>query len=38
MENGIQWIDSTIMGMGRGAGNAATEYFIIEYKNFIKKN
>ena len=37
MEQGIQWIDSTIMGMGRGAGNAATEYFIIEYKKFYKK-
>jgi 4-hydroxy 2-oxovalerate aldolase len=37
MEQGVQWIDSTIMGMGRGAGNAATEYFIIEYKKFYKK-
>ena len=37
MEQGIQWIDSTILGMGRGAGNAATEQFIIEYKNFFKK-
>jgi 4-hydroxy 2-oxovalerate aldolase len=37
MEQGIQWIDSTILGMGRGAGNAATEHFIIEYKKFFKK-
>ena len=33
----IEWIDSTIMGMGRGAGNAATEYFLIEYKKYFKK-
>ena len=34
----IQWIDSTIMGMGRGAGNAQTEYFLIEYRRHLKKN
>ncbi len=34
---GVKWIDSTIMGMGRGAGNAQTEYFIIEYNNFLKR-
>jgi 4-hydroxy 2-oxovalerate aldolase len=33
----IQWIDSTIMGMGRGAGNAQTEYFLIEYRKYFKK-
>ena len=37
LNEGIQWIDSTIMGMGRGAGNASTEHFIIEYKKFYKK-
>ena len=37
LDEGIQWIDSTIMGMGRGAGNAFTEHFIIEYNKFYKK-
>ena len=25
IDNGAKWIDSTIMGMGRGAGNVSTE-------------
>lgn len=29
-ENGIKWIDSTVMGMGRGAGNIKTEYILVE--------
>ena len=29
-ENGINWIDSTICGMGRGAGNVTTENLLIE--------
>ena len=30
LENGVNYLDSTIMGMGRGAGNAPTEYLILE--------
>ena len=28
--DGITWVDGTIMGMGRGAGNVKTEYLAIE--------
>ncbi len=34
MDLGVQWIDSTITGMGRGPGNSETEYLLIEMKNF----
>ena len=30
IENGITWIDSTMLGMGRGAGNAQTEHLLLE--------
>jgi 4-hydroxy 2-oxovalerate aldolase len=30
IELGVDWIDSTIMGMGRGAGNTATETLLCE--------
>jgi 4-hydroxy 2-oxovalerate aldolase len=30
IENGVGWIDSTILGMGRGAGNAQTENLLLE--------
>ncbi len=30
---GIDWIDSTILGMGRGSGNVSTESLILEMKN-----
>tara|TARA_Y100000588_G_C14279772_1_gene936338 strand:+ start:172 stop:1800 length:1629 start_codon:yes stop_codon:yes gene_type:complete len=30
IDNGITWIDSTILGMGRGPGNARTEYVLLE--------
>jgi len=30
MDAGITWLDSTIFGMGRGAGNANTEYLLVE--------
>ena len=30
IDNGVTWIDSTILGMGRGAGNAQTEYLLLE--------
>jgi 4-hydroxy 2-oxovalerate aldolase len=29
-EEGVQWIDSTVTGMGRGPGNAQTEHLAIE--------
>ena len=29
-ENGVNWCDSTITGMGRGAGNASTESLVME--------
>jgi len=34
---GAEWIDSTVLGMGRGAGNAQTENLIIELQNLSKK-
>ncbi len=37
MELGVQWIDSTVTGMGRGPGNSETEYLLIEMKNFSKQ-
>lgn len=30
IQNGVSWIDSTVTGMGRGAGNVQTEYLAIE--------
>ena len=30
INNGVTWIDSTILGMGRGAGNAQTENLLLE--------
>ncbi|MEH7495487.1 aldolase catalytic domain-containing protein, partial [Neobacillus niacini] len=30
VEEGVTWIDSTVTGMGRGPGNAKTEYLAIE--------
>ncbi len=30
INDGVSWVDSTITGMGRGAGNVQTEYLIIE--------
>lgn len=30
IEEGVTWIDSTVTGMGRGPGNAQTEYMLIE--------
>lgn len=30
MDNGVDWIDSTVTGMGRGAGNLATEELLIQ--------
>jgi 4-hydroxy 2-oxovalerate aldolase len=30
LSNGITWIDSTVLGMGRGAGNTPTEHLLVE--------
>jgi 4-hydroxy 2-oxovalerate aldolase len=29
VKNGVTWVDSTVTGMGRGPGNAQTEYIIL---------
>ncbi len=34
IEQGIVWIDSTILGMGRGAGNAQTESLLLELEKY----
>ena len=36
LDLGVTWLDSTITGMGRGPGNAQTEYLLIEMQQ-IKK-
>jgi 4-hydroxy 2-oxovalerate aldolase len=33
IEEGVTWVDSTVTGMGRGPGNAQTEYLTIEIEN-----
>lgn len=33
IKNGVSWVDSTVTGMGRGAGNAKTELLAIEISN-----
>lgn len=33
---GCEWLDSTVTGMGRGAGNTQTEYLVLD-KNFYSK-
>jgi len=30
LDNGVTWLDATVTGMGRGPGNAKTEYLAIE--------
>ena len=30
VKNGIDWCDATVRGMGRGAGNTATESLLLE--------
>lgn len=37
IENGVNWVDSTVTGMGRGAGNAKTEYLAIELASIRRK-
>lgn len=33
VENGVTWIDGTVTGMGRGPGNAKTEYLALELEH-----
>ena len=33
INNSVEWIDSTVTGMGRGPGNTKTEYAVLEFKN-----
>jgi 4-hydroxy 2-oxovalerate aldolase len=37
IKSGIKWVDSTVTGMGRGPGNAQTEYIILALANYRKK-
>ncbi|MET3655507.1 aldolase catalytic domain-containing protein [Sporosarcina psychrophila] len=37
VEEGVTWIDATVTGMGRGPGNAKTEYLAIELDPLRKK-
>lgn len=34
VQEGVTWIDGTVLGMGRGAGNVKTEYLAIELDSF----
>ena len=36
IESGLTWIDSTVTGMGRGPGNAQTEYLVLTFKERFK--
>jgi len=38
LAKGVNWIDSTVLGMGRGPGNVKTENLIIEFEKKLKKN
>ena len=38
IKNGVTWVDSTITGMGRGPGNAKTEYLVLEVNKILKRN
>lgn len=38
MKNNVNWIDSTVLGMGRGPGNVKTEELILQSKNLNIKN
>ena len=37
-ENGVQWLDSTVTGMGRGPGNSKTEELIIAINSLNNKS
>lgn len=38
IECGVTWVDSTVTGMGRGPGNAQTEFLVIELDCLFKRN
>ena len=38
IDKGVSWVDSTVTGMGRGPGNAKTEYLLMEVDKILKKN
>jgi len=38
VKDGVSWIDCTVTGIGRGPGNAQTEYLSIELDNYRKLN
>ena len=35
IQNGVNWVDGTLTGMGRGAGNAQIEYFLLERDKYL---
>lgn len=35
---GTNWLDSTMLGMGRGPGNAKTEFLVLELNAYFKKD
>ncbi len=37
INNGVSWVDGTVTGMGRGPGNAKTEYLVIEYQKYMER-
>ena len=37
LNSGANWLDSTILGMGRGPGNAKTEFLVQELNSHLKK-
>ena len=36
LNNGVNWIDSTVLGMGRGPGNVKTESLVLELEKNLK--
>ncbi len=37
LNNGVSWIDSTVLGMGRGPGNVKTENLVLELEKRFKR-
>ena len=38
IDSGVEWVDGTLSGMGRGAGNVSTEALLIEMMKLINKD
>ena len=36
-DNGVNWIDCTVTGMGRGPGNVQTEFALLEFSKYLTK-